>query len=222
MSSAFTVDTFREAVAAYEDLTEDDVRDNLRHFLGEVGPLARELGLCLAIHPDDPPRRLFGLPRIVSTDEDIRKITGSFVSPIQDTSLDRLRESAGVNNSTTILVSIIKGNPCLSCPFPGFYPSLENGLTLCVGSFVASSANDVLAIAQNHADKINYVHLRNIETYRSDGSFAESGHLRGDVDMVEAIRICLQEQKRRIGAGERGGTNIPLPSKYTWSKVAIV
>ena len=83
---------------------------------------------------------------------------------------------------------------------------MENGLTLCVGSFVASSANDVLAIAKNHADKINYVHLRNIETYSSDGSFAESGHLRGDVDMVEAIRICLQEQRRRIGAGERGGT----------------
>ena len=83
---------------------------------------------------------------------------------------------------------------------------MENGLTLCVGSFVASSANDVLAIAKNHADKINYVHLRNIETYSSDGSFAESGHLRGDVDMVEAVRICLQEQRRRISAGERGGT----------------
>ena len=94
----------------------------------------------------------------------------------------------------------------MSFPFPGFYPSLENGLTLCVGSFVASSANDVLAIAKNHADKVNYVHLRNIETYRSDGSFAESGHLRGDVDMVEAVRICLQEQRRRISAGERGGT----------------
>lgn len=161
MSNAFTLDTFRAAVAAYEGLSEDDVRHNLRLFLGEVGPLARELGLFLAIHPDDPPRRLFGLPRIVSTDEDIRKITG-------------------------------------------FYPSLENGLTLCVGSFVASSANDVLAIAKNHADKINYVHLRNIETYSSDGSFAESGHLRGDVDMVEAIRICLQEQRRRTGAGERG------------------
>ena len=89
--------------------------------------------------------------------------------------------------------------------FAGFYPCLENGLTLCVGSFVASSANDVLSIAKNHSDKINYVHLRNIETYRSDGSFAESGHLRGDVDMVEAIRICLREQRRRIGAGEKGG-----------------
>ena len=82
---------------------------------------------------------------------------------------------------------------------------MENGLTLCVGSFAASSANDVLAIAEKHADKINYVHLRNIATYKSDGSFAESGHLRGDVDMVEAVRICLKEQMRRIAAGEKGG-----------------
>ena len=92
-----------------------------------------------------------------------------------------------------------------ACPSLGFCPSLENGLTLCVGSFAASSANDVLAIAENHADKINYVHLRNIATYNSDGSFAESGHLRGDVDMVEAVRICLKEQRRRIAAGENGG-----------------
>ena len=70
-------------------------RDNLRLFLNEVGPVARELGIFLAIHPDDPPRRLFGLPRIVSTDDDIRKITGSYdVGP--DTSLERLRESASV------------------------------------------------------------------------------------------------------------------------------
>ena len=76
-SHAFTLDTFREAVSAYRGLTEDDVRHNLRLFLGEVAPLATELGICLAIHPDDPPRRLFGLPRIVSTDGDIQHITGS-------------------------------------------------------------------------------------------------------------------------------------------------
>ncbi len=55
-------------------MDDDDVRMNLQRFLDEVVPLAEELGLYLAVHPDDPPRRLFGLPRIVSTDSDVKKL----------------------------------------------------------------------------------------------------------------------------------------------------
>ena len=55
-------------------MTADDLRSNLIAFLREVVPVAQELGVRLAIHPDDPPWPLFGLPRVVSTAGDVRRI----------------------------------------------------------------------------------------------------------------------------------------------------
>ncbi len=55
-------------------MTAEDLRSNLVAFLREVVPVAQELGVRLAIHPDDPPWPLFGLPRVVSTAGDVRRI----------------------------------------------------------------------------------------------------------------------------------------------------
>ena len=66
--------TFQTLLEEYEGVTEDDLRDHLIAFLRDVVPVAEELGVRLAIHPDDPPWPLFGLPRIVSTAEDVRSI----------------------------------------------------------------------------------------------------------------------------------------------------
>jgi mannonate dehydratase len=66
--------TFRESRAEWEGVTPGDLRSSLVAFLREVVPVAEELGLRLAIHPDDPPWPLFGLPRVVSTAEDVRHI----------------------------------------------------------------------------------------------------------------------------------------------------
>ena len=65
---------FRESLAPWEGITSDDLRSALVAFLREVVPVAEELGLRLAIHPDDPPWPLFGLPRVVSTADDVRHI----------------------------------------------------------------------------------------------------------------------------------------------------
>lgn len=62
----------------YRGIDAGALRENLRVFLSEVVPIAEEVGVRLAIHPDDPPFPLFGLPRIVSTAADIRAIL-SFV-----------------------------------------------------------------------------------------------------------------------------------------------
>jgi mannonate dehydratase len=67
-------EAFRRMLGQYEGVTARDLRANLIAFLGEVVPVAQENGLCLAIHPDDPPRPLFGVPRVVSTAEDARAI----------------------------------------------------------------------------------------------------------------------------------------------------
>lgn len=56
----------RAALRGYEGITRTDLRANYRRFLQEVVPAAEDLGLRLCVHPDDPPRDLLGLPRIVS------------------------------------------------------------------------------------------------------------------------------------------------------------
>jgi len=72
--ASYSRETIRELIAEYEHLSAADLRGNLIAFLREVVPVAQENGVRLAIHPDDPPWTLFGLPRVVSTAEDVREI----------------------------------------------------------------------------------------------------------------------------------------------------
>lgn len=74
--------TFRKMLADYEGVTPTDLRANLFAFLQEVVPVAEEAGVRLAIHPDDPPWSLFGLPRVVSTANDVRQILLGYDSPV--------------------------------------------------------------------------------------------------------------------------------------------
>ena len=64
----------RELISQYKNVSAGELRGHLISFLREVVPVAEELGVRLAIHPDDPPWPLFGLPRVVSTAEDARAI----------------------------------------------------------------------------------------------------------------------------------------------------
>ena len=68
---SFTLDAFRSAVATYDGLDADRLRANHVAFLKAVCPVADELGLHLVVHPDDPPFPIFGLPRVVSTEDDV-------------------------------------------------------------------------------------------------------------------------------------------------------
>jgi mannonate dehydratase len=72
--ASYKRETIRSLIAEYEGVTAGDLRSNLIAFLREVVPVAQETGVRLAIHPDDPPWSLFGLPRVVSTSEDVRAI----------------------------------------------------------------------------------------------------------------------------------------------------
>ena len=72
----FTYDrqSFKRALAAYNDVTVEDLRANLFAFVREITATAEEEGARLAIHPDDPAFPIFGLPRVMSTAEDVRKL----------------------------------------------------------------------------------------------------------------------------------------------------
>lgn len=65
----------------YRGMSHDGLRANLKRFLEAVIPTAEEVGIRMCIHPDDPPRPLFGLPRICSDEEDIAWILGAVDSP---------------------------------------------------------------------------------------------------------------------------------------------
>jgi mannonate dehydratase len=71
---SYNRETIRGLIGTYETVSADELRNNLIEFLREVVPVAQELGIRLAIHPDDPPWPLFGLPRVVSTADDVRRI----------------------------------------------------------------------------------------------------------------------------------------------------
>ena len=69
-----SIPQFRDRLEQYRGITSDVLRQHLIEFLARVAPVAESLGVTLTLHPDDPPRSLFGLPRIASTAEDYQAL----------------------------------------------------------------------------------------------------------------------------------------------------
>ena len=76
-ASGYTGEELKAAIARYEAIDEKRLREHLAAFLADVVPVAEEAGVRLAIHPDDPPWSVFGLPRIVKDASDLRFIVGA-------------------------------------------------------------------------------------------------------------------------------------------------
>jgi mannonate dehydratase len=157
--------SFQAMLDKYAEIDHGVLSDNLSEFLRAIVPTAEEEGVKLAIHPDDPPFPIFGLPRVVSAASDARRIIAAAKSP-------------------------------------------SNGITLCTGSYGAGLHNDLVAMAREFAPDIHFAHLRNV-LHEPDGSFYESDHLDGRVDMVGVVAELLTEEKRRRAEG-RADAELPM------------
>lgn len=71
---AFDLAVFQDLLDEYANIGDKELRENLYYFIKEIAPTASQLGIKLCIHPDDPPRPLLGLPRVVSTESDLAQL----------------------------------------------------------------------------------------------------------------------------------------------------
>lgn len=155
----YTLDQFRARLAEYDGINKEQLRENMAYFLRAIVAVADEVGVRLAVHPDDPPRPILGLPRIVSTIEDMQW----------------LKETVD---------------------------SINNGFTMCTGSYGVRADNDLVHMIETFGDRIHFTHLR--ATCREDNpkTFHEGAHLQGDVDMVAVVKAILTEEQRRKARGD--------------------
>ena len=78
---SFSLEHFQEALDSYGGVDEERLQQNLIYFLRRVIPVCEKVGVHLVVHPDDPPYTIFGLPRVVSTSAQLRKIFSAVPSP---------------------------------------------------------------------------------------------------------------------------------------------
>lgn len=79
--ASYTQDEVRDLINAYSELGEEGLWKNLERFLEKVIPTAERCGVRMAIHPDDPPYPIFGLPRIITNEENIDRMLAMVDSP---------------------------------------------------------------------------------------------------------------------------------------------
>ncbi len=76
-NEAFELATFQGLLNNYKHIGDKELRQHLYYFIQQVAPVAEEVGVNLCIHPDDPPKPLLGLPRVVSTEADLAQLMGA-------------------------------------------------------------------------------------------------------------------------------------------------
>ena len=148
---SYTKSELKRLIKIYQEIGSEGLWKNLERFLKAVIPVAKESGVNMAIHPDDPPWGIFGLPRIITDEENI----------------DR---------------------------FLNIVPLKENGITFCTGSLGASTKNDLVKMAEKYADRIHFLHLRNIKI-TAEREFHEVAHPTesGSIDMFGIVKALVSK-----------------------------
>lgn len=102
--TSYRQDQLQALLAEYRDLDAERLWQNLEYFLKAVIPVAEEAGVNMAIHPDDPPRPIFGLPRIVKNRDDLNRILRAVDRPANGLTLCSGSLGAGPENDVEALV----------------------------------------------------------------------------------------------------------------------
>ncbi len=105
----YDIPALRTMLARYKDISAETLRAHLARFLREIVPTAEEVGIRMAIHPDDPPRPLMGLPRIVSCADDLDFITGAVESVANGITLCTGSLGAGAQNDVPAIARHVAG-----------------------------------------------------------------------------------------------------------------
>ena len=79
--TSYSKDGMQKLLEQYQSVTEEDLWENLRYFLTHIIEVADEVGIKMAIHPDDPPWSIFGLPRIITNKENLERFINLVDSP---------------------------------------------------------------------------------------------------------------------------------------------
>ena len=143
------LDRIEVLLEEYSRITKEQLWYNLKYFLEQIIPTAREYNVKMAIHPDDPPWEIFGLPRLIINQENIKR-------------------------------------------FLSLVDNAHNGLALCTGSLGANPNNDLPAMIREFAERIHFVHVRNVRV-SANGDFTEVSHREQDgtvpiVDVIQTLK----------------------------------
>jgi mannonate dehydratase len=106
----YSLDEFRDLLKNYQGIDQPTLKSHLSYFLNEIIPVAEEGGIKMAIHPDDPPWNLLGLPRIVSTIDDLHDIVNMIKSPSNGITLCTGSLGVGHFNNVPEIVSQMAPN----------------------------------------------------------------------------------------------------------------
>ena len=190
----------RQAIEAFQGIGSDGLRHNLMAFLTDIIPTAETAGVVLAIHPDDPPFPLFGLPRVVSTAEDARVIIESI--PSTNNGLTMCAGSYGARSDNDLVAMVNEFGPSIH------FVHLRNIQREADGSFYETQHldgdNDIVGIISA---------LLNQESSRrqNNNSFTEipmrpdHGHAIGDEKNDPAVRPGYSFAGRLKGLAELRG-----------------
>ncbi|MDF0604956.1 mannonate dehydratase [Neisseriaceae bacterium TC5R-5] len=102
--SSYQPEELKTLLAEYQEVGEETLWANLTYFLQHIIPVAEAAGIKMAIHPDDPPRPIFGLPRIVKNRDDLARLLAIIDSPANGLTLCSGSLGADCNNDIVALV----------------------------------------------------------------------------------------------------------------------
>jgi mannonate dehydratase len=101
---SYEPETLRALITEYAQVDEHTLRERLAYFLERIIPVARDAGIKMALHPDDPPRPMFGMPRVVKNRQDLAQVMAMVDDPANGLTLCSGSLGADLGNDIPSLV----------------------------------------------------------------------------------------------------------------------